>query len=361
MNGISRVGSIVAVVSIAALGCAAEESDIETEQSALVSFGSWTSMTSPVLDDGPALAFGPSLTAYGLKSVGKQIFVTNQNGAGNWTGSWSQLSNSGAAFATRPSATAFPGVTTGSLAGKFAIVAMRDDGSKQYFLTIRDQTGTVVEQDWIAVPGGIFASAPAITFVPPSPPNGPSATLVLAGRGTDARIWVATNSLRNLGAGFVYENNRWGGFHPVPDQNGKQFTGSPAITYAVPAGSSSTVLILAARDFIDGSFYSSKFNGTSWSAWVQVANGTFIDGPALGTGFVNNNGETTIFGTGMDSHIYYSTQLSGGAAGFTAIGTETFVGSPQAVGTQVLTNHGKVWVAGIKSGGSSFSNAALSP
>jgi hypothetical protein len=363
MNGITRLASAAAFVGLVSQGCGRmEDSDVETTQSALGSFGAtWTDMMGTA-NDGPALAIGPSLTAYALvgSSSPRQIFVTNQNGAGNWTGSWAALSSAGEDFASRPSATGFAGVLTGSLSTKLAIVAMRPSG--EYALTIRDQTGVVVEQNWIGVPNGTFSSAPAIAFIPPNSANGPVATLVLAGRATtnDSRIWIATNTLHNYGSGFVYENTKWSGFSPVFS---KTFAGPPALAYAYPTGAGSLTLVLAARDSA-GQFWVSKFFGSSWTDWAPVANGLFFDGPALSVGNSNAIREITIYGRGTDNKMYWSTQLSGGAVGFTAISNDLFLGSPQAIGQPgagTLGSRSLATVTAIKSGNHPYSNKANSP
>ena len=369
MNGLARLASAAAFVGLVSQACGRiEESDVETTQSALGAFGAtWTDMTGTA-DDGPALAIGPSLTAYALRSSNgghggaggdPPNFVTNQNGAGNWTGSWAALSSVGQDFVSRPSATAFAGVTTGSLSGKLAIVAMQP--GNQYVLTIRDQTGIVVEQNWIPVPGGIFTSAPAIAFIPPNSPAGPTATLVLAGRATedDKRIWVATNTLQTIGGLLVYDNTKWTGFSPVFT---KTFVGAPALAYAYPPGVGSPTLVLAARDSA-GQFWTSKFIGSSWTDWAAVGNGLFFDGPALAVGNNSAIREITIYGRGTDSRMYWSTQLSGGVVGFTAFSDNQFIGSPQAIGQPGAGSnfHSLVTVTGIRIGNHPFSNKANSP
>ena len=86
-------------------------------------------------------------------------------------------------------------------------------------------------------------------------------------------------------------------------------------------------------------FFSRKFNGTSWSGWSQLQGETFHDEPALagrlGCSFAP---ETSLFGRGDDDQIWVTTQLSGGVAAFTQLpissGGQGILGAcPRAVGT----------------------------
>jgi len=264
-------------------------------------------------------------------------------------------------FATRPSATGFPGITSGGLAGKLAVVAMANSDS-HYWLTIRDQDGGGVEQNWIQVPFGVFLSAPGIAFIKNFAAIGPSKTLVLVGRGTDSKIWFATNTLRVPpgGSSIAYENSRWSGFQPIKT---KTFVGAPAITYGFARGNFEPMLMVAARDS-NGHFWSTKsFDAVNWSDWVEVPFGTFFDGPALGTGVSGNmQPEVTIFGRGLDNKVYVSAWPTTGVGGFSAITNATFIGSPQAsCGFTNDASHGRVFVSAIQSGGAAFSNKANSP
>jgi hypothetical protein len=354
MNRFVRIASIAVFVGLASQGCGQEEDDIETTQSALVGFGAWTNLPNGLTYDAPALANGDGLTAFGL-GTDMNIYVTKQTGTypnEQWTGAWGQLS--GGAFATRPSAAAFES-TPGSLAQRFAIVAMRDDG--MYYLTIRDQTGTINDKEWTAVPNGWFIGAPSLIYIPPDPDNVPSHTLVLAGLGTDHVVYYAKNTLTKTASTYSYNHANWTGWQPI--QN-RQFTGAPAMTFACPANTLQPTMMIAARDST-GYFWSSKWNGSSWSDWTFVQQGQFFDGPAMATGCSDSFRETIIYGKGLDYRIYWSKQLSSGPNGFTAIGSDTFIGSPQAVGQKLLTNQGRVHVAGTKSGGATYSNKSLSP
>jgi len=358
MNRLIRMASVAALVGITSLGCGEVPDEITSTQSALGSFGTWKTMTGKSFLDTPALANGSTLTAYGWD--GSQIWVSNQNASGQWTGNWTQLSNPGGAFNTRASAAAFDVPPGTSLFGRFAIVARRSD--TKYYLTIRDQTGTIVDQQWTAVGTGLFKSAPSLIMIPTTSRNAPVGTLVLAGQGTDDRVWIATNTLtRGPGGNYIYNHANWTGFNFHPEVT-RFFDNPPAMTFACPVNTAQPTMYIGSKDAV-GRFFTTKFNGSSWSNWTEVHNGLFAAGPALATGCGDSFNETVIYGRGTDSNIYWSTEPQGGPQVFTPISAPNiFVGAPMAVGQRKFTTHGASNVAALRNTDSiGLSNQALSP
>jgi hypothetical protein len=317
------------VIGITVQGCGevGDGESIETRQSALGQFGLWLIAPGGAFQEPPALAKGPSgtLAAFGWRSD-SQVWVTSQNTSRQWTGTWTQVSNSGGAFTSKPSAVAFD-VPSGSLVGRFAIVARRSDN--QYYITIRDQNGGGIVQNWSAIPGATFSSSPAITFIPSRSGREPKGTLVLTGRRADNRIWESRNK---LGAGDVYFHQAWSAWTQIGTQT---FVGSPAISYGCSAGTVGFYSIYVAGRLSDGTFYWNSFDGTSWGTWLVAHDGTFSDGPALASRTTCDVlAETTIFGRGLDNRIWYSTELSAGGGGFFQIPSRRMFGTPTAVGQE---------------------------
>jgi hypothetical protein len=301
------------------------------------------------------------VVAFGRDAEGS-IFASPMGGFGGNSGAWTQLSDGGVKATAGPSAVLLD-VPTGPLVGHYAIVAKRADN--MFHLTIRDKNGGDIRQDWSPIPGGIFSqsfSAPAITFVPQSSSVGPQRTLVVTGVGDNGVVWWAKNQ---LSLAFTYNHGSWTGFTELPGGNpvNQTFVGPPAITFAcqtlLGAKSSIALAVMGLDPSGTRTFFSRKFTGTAWSGWSQVQNGTFHDGPALagriGCGVFT---ETALFGLGEDDQIWVTTQLSGGAAGFTPL-PDAFIalaGVPSAVGTASAAN-----VAALTNTGFMIVNSAPSP
>ena len=379
-------------IGLASQGCGdvdegQQESDqVETVQSALGGFGAWNFASGRELTTGPAPALArgtgtASLVAFARDASqpnGGGIVVTTQSASsGNWSFFFSGLS-SPFGFTAGPSAVLID-VPQGPLLNHYAIVAKRTDD--QFYITIRDRTGRGVVQDWAPLPGGIFSqsfSAPAITFIPASSTVGPLRTLVVTGVGNDGVVYWARNT---IAADFTYHHDAWTLFFQLPGGNpaNQTFVGPPAITFACqnnlyfPLGPKSSMALAVMASDPNGTrtFFSRKYNGTSWSGWAQLQGGTFHDGPALaGRPGCSATTQIALFGLGEDDQAWVTTQLSGGTGEFRQLPIAPqgsifvgepnppllpphFAGAPSAVGTASAAN-----VAALTYMGEMTSNAA---
>jgi hypothetical protein len=297
----------------------------ETVRGELGDFGPWVSAGGPTLIDAPALAKGQNttLTAFGWGSD-FQIWTTAQNANGQWTGVWTALP--GGTVASRPAAVA---MNSGPFAGHFVLAALRSDG--HVWLRIQDQTGSDVAYDWrpltvynSGVPySPTFFSAPAITFAAPFPDN---VGLFVAGLGYSNRIdlWVLPlNSQADL-----LTDNWWG----VSSDPG--FVSAPALAYLPPSARGQEFIYLAAG--VEGP-YGTTYKTTTrarmldFLPWQDVPNANFISGPALAVaGPVGVGMEMTLYGVGLDSRVYASTQIPNG--GFSQLSPQIVGGNPSALG-----------------------------
>jgi hypothetical protein len=358
----------------------------ETMQSALGSFGSWkfasqgsygtflNSLSAPALARGTGsallVAFGRDTGPRSDGIPGGGIFVSRQNTSGNWSSFWRELDPSGSVpFTSGPSA-ALLDVPLGPLVSHYAVVARRADN--RFYLTIRNNNGGGIVQQWSPLPGGLFAqsfSAPAVTFIPNNSTIGPQRTIVVAGLGDDGVVYWATNK---LASDYSYHHEAWTGFNALPGGNppNQTFVGSPSITFACqtldilngPPRSSLALAIMASDPNGRRTFFSRTFTGNSWTGWSQVQNGTFHDGPALAAPpSCGSRPETAVFGRGEDDQIWVTPKLSG-ATGFAPLPAPAppnppeFAASPTAVGTATLAN-----VAALTPSGEMVTNAATAP
>src|ERR1051325_5547369 len=226
------VPSLLGLLAFATVaGCGDLEEGVETARGALSS--QWGvpfhPMNSPVFfQDGPALARPPGAladTGFGL-GTGNQMYWSTQANDGGWGGTSSVWATIPGAFTSRPAAVAF-NVPSGPLVGKIALVVRGSDSF--FWMQIRDQLGNVA-LDWTQIPNGFFNSAPAITFVPASSSTQPKNALVVAGLGTDGKIWFNRNT---LGAGNTFSNSNWVGWAQI-QPSGPSFTTAPSLTYMIP-------------------------------------------------------------------------------------------------------------------------------
>jgi hypothetical protein len=301
-------------------------------------------MNSPVLfQDGPALARPPGAladTGFGLGTDNQMYWSTEAN-AGGWGGTSSVWATIPGAFTSRPAAVAF-NVPSGPLVGKIALVVR---GSDTFFwMQIRDQLGNV-DLDWTQIPNGFFNSAPTIAFVPASSSTQPKNALVVAGLGTDGKIWFNRNT---LGAGNTFSNSNWIGWAQI-QPSGPSFTTAPSLTYMIPRNFLFPSLAIAAGQSGPGTttFRFSKFNGAGWSAWTNF-NGSFVNGtgPALASADIGGlQAEVSAWGHATDHKMWKSTHVSSGNVNWTPMDpatTPTMRESPGAfgVGSEVHVGFG---------------------
>ncbi|HWA71894.1 MAG TPA: hypothetical protein VG937_06170 [Polyangiaceae bacterium] len=348
----SLIPSLLACASLGILGCGApdESDEVGRVGSALHAVQPWIMSSTGLFQDAPALArlFGGPTMAVGW-GLDSKIYVTQQDGNSNWSAYWSVLG--GEQFSTRPAAVGIR-LSVGPLSKRVAIVARGFDN--QYYITIRDASGSIVVQNWAAIPnGGTWASAPAITHVPPSSPVAPANTLILAGLRADGHIQLYKNTL----AGGLYQQSNWVSLATVPDPPGAMFQSAPALafpcdfTYPLPG------TIIAARD-TNNKFSWVMWRGTSFLNVVAARRGTFVSDPALATGCGSPSAEVVLYGRQADNHIWYSTQLTGGTPDFTSL-PQTFVGNPTAMGFLSNESLNSVMVGAMDPSGFMFTSSAL--
>ena len=340
--------TLLASTAFGAVSCDVPDgNDVEQVSSAIHNQGSWVTPPTGTFLAPPAIARnqGGPMTAFGW-GMDFNIYVTRQDSSEIWSQGWSKVP--GGSFASPPAVTAIR-QTSGPLTGRFAIVAQRADN--QYYLTIRDQFGGNTVVDWVALPIGTFNSPPSITHIAPNSPIAPTNTLMVAGLGMDNRIWVAKNTLLPSGN---FSNANWVSMGAIQNET---FVSAPAIAPPCNFVYGGAGVFIAAQA-ADTTFRRTKWNGSSFSTWTGVPAGTFNSGPALATGCGSPAAEVAIYGLGNDNRIYYSTQLTGGPAGFTVIGTQTFQGTPSATGFVRTMGVESVMVATMNSAGSMFTSTA---
>jgi hypothetical protein len=319
---------LVVAVAFLHLSCGGPAEDGESRESALGGFGSWIEMPPKArTTDAPALAkVGTApMTAFGL-GVGQDsgsIVWAPQGSGGSWTAM--TMIKSGGPFLERPAVAGLTLATGGRSTDHFAIVARRAD-DRGYYIRIQDRTGRNVVQDWARVGTGIYASGPAVAFVPPGPLTGPQGRLVVIGRGLDDRIYENRNTLT---ANQAYSHSWAGPDLPFPEQRFDAVS-APAIAYACPHGSGDPSRVASARTQL-GNYLMSTYTSTGWSAWTSM-NGSFESGPAIGVGCNSTTSEISVYGRHVDNRIWAGVYTPGVSSGFVPIGFTKFVGSPTAAG-----------------------------
>src|SRR5262245_59509252 len=294
MREVAKVAMLLSAVipAFVAQGCGegGGVEDVETVQGALGSFTpTWNGMPGLSLfrASAPALVRGSSvsvpLAAFASDITG-QIFQTRQNISQNWTGTWTQLSNSGGSFNSAVRGVLIDVPSTSELFGFYATVARRND---KFEITIRNLNG-IIKQDWTALTSGTFTqpfSAPAIAFIPDSSSVGPKRSLVITGTGNNGHIWEARNT---LDTSLKYHQEAWTNFTQMDDIPPNQtLIGPPALAFTCNNGlltpKASMTLAVMTQDPGDPPtrhrFFARKFDGSAWSSWSMLQQGTFHDGP----------------------------------------------------------------------------------
>jgi hypothetical protein len=304
-------------------GCGDPDESVETVRGALTL--TWQDfafrpMNSPVLfQDGPALARpavqGAVMTGFGWGTDG-QLYWSTQTNDGAWGVNGAVWSTIPGGFTSRPAAVGF-NVSSGPLVNGIAVVVRGNDNA--YYLRIQDPLGNVT-LGWTQIPFGIFSSAPAITFVPASSMTQPKNAIVVAGLGTDGKIYFNRNT---LGAGNTFSNSNWVGW--VQIQPNFSFTTAPSLAYMYPrvAGFSSLALVAGQSGPGTTVFRFSRFNGSSWGAWTTM-NGAFVNGtgPTVAAGDGGEFGpEVTTWGHATDHRLWVSTHVSSGNVNWSPMDT----------------------------------------
>jgi len=296
------------------------EEGIETARSALTT--NWQDVFHPLnnpvqFQDGPALARpagAATNTGFGWGTDGQMYWSTQANDGG-WGVNGATWQTIPGGFSSRPAAVGFN--VTGPLANKIALVVRGGDNA--FWLRIVDQLGNVT-LGWTQIPSGIFSSAPAITFVPASSSSQPKNAIVVAGLGTDGKIYFNRNT---LAAGNTFSNSNWTGW--VQIQPSFSFTTAPSLAYLYPRVAGFFSLAIVAGQSGPGTtvFRFSQFNGSTWTAWTTM-NASFVNGtgPSVAAGDGGEFGpEITTWGHGTDHRLWVSTHISSGNVGWVPMDT----------------------------------------
>jgi hypothetical protein len=356
MNEATLLGFLV-LASTAALGCGDAQTgdDVETAQGALSAFGSWSAIPNGTFNPGnPALASGGLDTHAFAIGNDSNVYSNFKTSATTWNSGWSKLPNNGVVFAGPPAAAGLDRIN-GNTVGFDALAEFNASGT--FFVGVMVDNGSSIVQNWTALPNATFLGQPAIAATLSNAPFGPKSTLFLAGRGTDNRIWVAKNVMTN----GVYLQSNWTGFQPIP--NGT-FQTAPALSYACPKNASDPVVLATAIGFDNRIYLNKSTNGTTWSGWSALPNGTFqTKTPAIATSCGGNSRESVAFALGMDSRIYFTSDHGTGTfdPGFTVIGTQTFADGPGATAVDPSASTVGFTVAARVTDGRIFSARASVP
>jgi hypothetical protein len=172
---------------------------------------------------------------------------------------------------------------------------------------------------------------------------------------TPQQIYMSSNTL----TGGVYNHANWTPFTPVPIPGGSTFANGGfddvQAAWACPPTSSDYSLVLAVTQFISPSpsnqAYFSRFSATQgWTPYQLAQNGVVYGSLGLAAGCSATSHEMSLFGTGTDEHIYVTTQIGGGPAVWSPVGTQTFRGfsdgqdKPGFSAARAGSSGGNVWV-----------------
>jgi hypothetical protein len=355
------VGLTGLALAAAACGGPEEPDGLAVTQQGIQNFGNWNVIPNGALRWGAQVAASNNVgtTLFGI-GVDNEVYTTNIHDPGGFGGNWRKISSFGIPCCDindpKPSlaAAGFTGEPNGAgfLGNYFAIVYMHPI-ERQIYLRIQDQTGSSVVRDWSPIPSSVpLDRGVGLAWLPQNAVSGSRRTLAaVATAVSDHNVYIAGNTLSN----GVYNHAAWGSFNPVaagPVPGDGPVGGGPAIAWACPISSTGVSLVIAVQrspfpESAGEEVLFTKFNASTigWSGWTLAQNGLIRQGTtALAPGCGEFDSEMTLFGQGVDDRVYFSQQISGGPAAWTAIGTQIF--NPELLGEGGMSRVG----AGFSSG-----------
>jgi hypothetical protein len=148
--------------------------------------------------------------------------------------------------------------------------------------------------EWSAIGDGVFTTSPAIAT------SGDGQTIVVAGVGTDNRVWIAISTT---------SGNSWDvAWDPIPSGTFAQF--APAIACSADG---TRVFAFGVGDDQRIWYAWSNSGGSVWDmAWAPINNSKFSSAPAA---MVSADGRKVyVFGRGLDNHMYFIQSTDGAAS-----------------------------------------------